>query len=155
LIIIFQCIQTPLSIIGNQVETNLNLSTLLSITLFDENNNEIPVHTPGNNSIAFTISRDINFIIPPMFMQNVSLLPVNSLMNNRQFNLHFINITQSNPNMTVSIHFEMHSLNDTLGYMLIYKFDQIPQLNSSINYIDGWSILCPRSKKTNFVKCLV
>jgi hypothetical protein len=83
-----------------------------------------------------------------MFMQNVSSLSIDPLINNRQFNLHFINITQSNSNITVSIHFEMHSLNNTLGYMLIYKFDQIPQLNSSINYIDGWSMLCPRSKKT-------
>jgi hypothetical protein len=39
----------------------------------------------------------------------------------------------------------MHPLNNTLGYMLIYKFDGIPQLNSSINQINGWSILCPKS----------
>jgi hypothetical protein len=31
-------------------------------------------------------------------------------MNNRQFNLHLINITQKNANIVFSIHFEMHSL---------------------------------------------
>ena len=29
--------------------------------------------------------------------------------------------------------------------MLIYKFDDIPQLNSLINQIDGWSLMCPSS----------
>jgi hypothetical protein len=126
----------------------LNLSTLLSITLLDESNNEIPVRTTVQNSIEFFIPRDCNFNISPMFMQNVSSATADPLINNRQFNLHFINISQSNPNITISIHFEMHPLNNSLGYMLIYKFDQIPQLNSSINYIDGWSMLCARSKKT-------
>jgi wobble nucleotide-excising tRNase len=86
----------------------------------------------------------LNFIIPPMFMQNVSSLSANSSINNRQFNLHFINIIQSNPNITISIHFEMNSLHNTLGYMLIYQFDQTPELNSS-----------EVRKLRNFVKCFV
>jgi hypothetical protein len=141
--------------IGNQVQTNLNLSNLLSITFFDDNNQEISVQTTVNNSIEFFIPRDVNLIVPPMVMQNVSSLIVNPLINNRQFNLHFINITQSNSNMSISIHLQMRSLNNSLGYMLIYKFDSIPQLNSSLNNIDGWSMLCPNSKKTNFIRCSV
>jgi hypothetical protein len=141
--------------IGNQLQTNLNLSNLLSITFFDDNNQEISVQTTVNNSIEFFIPRDINLIVPPMVMQNVSSLIVNPLINNRQFNLHFINITQSNSNMSISIHLQMRSLNNSLGYMLIYKFDSIPQLNSSLNNIDGWSMLCPNSKKTNFIRCSV
>jgi hypothetical protein len=141
--------------IGNQVQTNLNLSNLLSITFFDKNNHEIPVQTTVNNSIEFFIPRDVNLIVPPMVIQNVSSLIVDSLINNRQFNLHFINITQSNSNMSISIHLQMRSLNNSLGYMLIYKFDSIPQLNSSLNNIDGWSMLCPNSKKTNFIRCSV
>ncbi|CAF4402529.1 unnamed protein product, partial [Adineta steineri] len=27
--------------------------------------------------------------------------------------------------------------------LFIYKFDQTPQLNSSINLIDGWTLFCP------------
>jgi hypothetical protein len=141
--------------IGNQVQTNLNLSNLLSITFFDDNNQEISVQTTVNNSIEFFIPRDVNLIVPPMVIQNVSSLIVDPLINNRQFNLHFINITQSNSNMSISIHLQMRSLNNSLGYMLIYKFDSIPQLNSSLNNIDGWSMLCPNSKKTNFIRCSV
>jgi hypothetical protein len=141
--------------IGNQVQTNLDLSNLLSITFFDDNNQEISVQTTVNNSIEFFIPRDVNLIVPPMVIQNVSSLIVDPLINNRQFNLHFINITQSNSNMSISIHLQMRSLNNSLGYMLIYKFDSIPQLNSSLNNIDGWSMLCPNSKKTNFIRCSV
>ena len=123
----------------------MNLSNLLSISFFDEENNQLSVHTTLQKPIEFFISRDINYVIPSMFMQNVTSLSVNSSINNRQFNLHFNNITQTNPNMSISVHLEMHPLDNTLAYMLIYKFDSIPQLNSSINQIDGWSILCPKS----------
>ena len=133
-----------MSIAGNEAYANVNLSNLLSITFVDENNNEISVNTTADKPIEFFISRDNNLIVPSMFMQNVSSITNDSLINNPQFNLHFINITS---NISVSIHLEMHPLNITLGYMLIYKFDQIPQLNSSIHYIDDWTILCPQSKK--------
>ena len=123
----------------------MNLSTLLSISFFDQENNQLSVHTTLEKPIEFFISRDVNYVIPSMFVQNVTSLTTNSVINNRQFNLHFINITQVNSNMSISVHFEMHPLNNTLAYMLIYKFDSIPQLNSSINQIDGWSILCPNS----------
>jgi hypothetical protein len=45
--------------------------------------------------------------------------------------------------MNISVHLEIHPLNTHVAYLLIYKFDQIPQLNSSINQIDGWTLLCP------------
>ena len=42
----------------------------------------------------------------------------------------------------------MHPLNTTIAYLFIYKFDQTPQLNSSLNTIDGWTLFCP-SRLTN------
>jgi len=112
------------------------------------------VNTNENNLIEFFIPRDNNLIVPSMILENVSSIINDPLMNNRQFNLYFINITQINMNISLSIHFEMHPLNNNLGYMLIYKFDDSPQLNSSIQRIDGWTILCPQSKmkKIFFVK---
>jgi hypothetical protein len=86
-----------------------------------------------------------------MIMQNVTSIPNNRSINNRQFNLHFIDITQVNINLSLSIHFEIRPLDQTLGYMLIYKFDDIPQLNSSINHIDDWAMLCPKSKRRHFI----
>jgi hypothetical protein len=46
------------------------------------------------------------------------------------------------------VHFEIHPLESNLSYLFIYKFDQLPLLNSSINQIDGWRLFCP-SNLTN------
>ena len=80
-----------------------------------------------------------------MALQNVSSIKADHT-NSRQFNLHFINITQLNPNISVSVHFQLRSLNPRLGYLVIYRFDDIPRLNSSINQTDGWSLLCPSNE---------
>jgi hypothetical protein len=54
------------------------------------------------------------------------------------FNYHLIYLKEN-----FSIHFQIHSLNKNVFYLLIYKFDSLtPQLTSSINNIDGWSLLC-------------
>jgi hypothetical protein len=84
--------------------------------------------------MRFIIPRDPNIIIPSMNLQNVTSTY------NVLFYFHYINITSSLP---ISIHIEMNPLNTSLAYLFIYKFDQIPQLNSSINIIDGWTIFCP------------
>lgn len=130
---------------GHSTQSNTNLSSLLSFDFLDENGNEIPVHTSIDQPFELIIPSDINWIIPPMILQNVS-----SLVNNDgSFHLHFVDISQSNRNISISVQLEIRSLNITLGYMLIYKFDNIPQLNSSISQIDGWSLLCPWSKNSN------
>ncbi|CAF4283193.1 unnamed protein product, partial [Adineta steineri] len=91
-----------------------------------------------NNPIRMIIPRDPNVLIPSMYLQNVT--STNSTINNLLFNYHYINITSSLP---ISVHFEIHSLNRSLTYLFIYKLDQTPQLNSSINLIDGWTLFCP------------
>ena len=73
-----------------------------------------------------------------MILQNVT--SKNTTPHNQLFQLHYANITNTLP---VSVHLEVHPLNISLAYLLIYKFDQIPQLNSSINQMDGWSVFCP------------
>ena len=76
-----------------------------------------------------------------MILQNVTSM--NSTPHNQLFDLHYVNITNI---LSVSVHFEIRPLNTSLAYLFIYKFDQLPQLNSSINFIDGWTLLCPSSK---------
>ncbi|CAF0846743.1 unnamed protein product [Adineta steineri] len=119
---------------------NTNLSRSISLSIIDQNGNEISFKANENNSIKLIIPRDPNVLIPSMYLQNVTL--INSTINNLLFNYHYINITSSLP---ISVHFEIHSLNRSLAYLFIYKFDQTPQLNSSINLIDGWTIFCPFS----------
>jgi hypothetical protein len=103
-------------------------------------------HTSADQPFELIIPSDINWIVPPLILQNVSSSLNNNTVNNGPFNLHFINISQSNLNISISVSFEIRPLNVTLGYMMIYKFDSVPQLNSSINEIDGWSLMCPSGK---------
>ena len=134
----------PLAVAGtSRSQANTNLSTSISLSLFDLNSNELSIHTSADHSIEFLIPRDPNSIISPMTLQNVT-----SMRGNQPFYLHFVNMTQfmTNSNLTVSLHFEIRPLNVSLGYLFIYKFDGSPELNSSINRTDGWSLLCPSSK---------
>ncbi|CAF4101668.1 unnamed protein product, partial [Adineta steineri] len=117
---------------------NTNLSRSISLSIIDQNGNEVSFEAHQNNPIQLIIPRDPNVLIPSMYLQNVT--SINSTINNLVFNYHYINITSSLP---ISIHFEIHSLNRSLAYLFIYKFDQAPQLNSSINLIDGWTLFCP------------
>ncbi|CAF1677637.1 unnamed protein product, partial [Adineta steineri] len=91
-----------------------------------------------SHPIEIIIPRDPNIIIPPMILQNVTSM--NSTPHNQLFDLHYLNITSS---LSISIHFEIQPLNTSLAYLFIYKFDQLPQLNTSINSIDGWTLFCP------------
>jgi len=131
----------PLALSDNTgLQSNTNLSTSISLTILDRNGNEISFATTVDQPIELIIPRDPNLIIPAMTLQNVTSMNVTP--NNQIFNLHFIKIPQTR---TVSLIFEMQPLNKNLGYLLIYRFDNSPQLNSSINQIDGWSLLCPSS----------
>ncbi|CAF0785258.1 unnamed protein product [Adineta steineri] len=121
---------------------NTNLSRSVSLSIIDQNGNEVSFEAHQDNPIQLIIPRDPNVLIPSMYLQNVT--STNLTINNLLFNYHYINITSSLP---ISVHFEIHSLNKSLAYLFIYKFDQTPQLNSSINLIDGWTIFCPFSLK--------
>ncbi len=132
----------PLAPFGNsKSQSNTNLSTLLSLSILDQYGNEVSIQTNASHPIEIIIPRDPNLIIPQMILQNVTSM--NSTPHNRLFNLNYLNITSSLP---ISVHFEMHPLNLSLAYLFIYKFDQTPLLNSSINQIDGWTLFCPSSK---------
>ncbi|CAF1336506.1 unnamed protein product [Adineta steineri] len=129
-------------------QSNTNLSRSVSLTILDRYGNEIPLRTNLTEKIELMIPRDPNIIIPSMTLQNVTSIQTNS--HYQIFNLHFINLQQSQSvnNRSVSLIFEMKPFDINQSYLLIYRFDNSPQLNSSINQIDGWSLLCP-SNLTN------
>ena len=136
--------------------SNTNLSRSVSLTLVDNNGNDIPFLADSSSPIKVIIPRDPNVVIPPMYLQNVTTTTsINSSTNSSSshllFRLHYINITSSLP---ISVHFEIQSLNLTLAYLFIYKFDQTPQLNSSIKSIDGWMIFCPSSNYLSHISIL-
>ena len=132
----------PLASFGNsRSQSNTNLSRSTSLSLFDRQGNEIPIQTTLDHPIQLLIPRDPNMILPPMTPQNVNTS--NATPHNQLFNLHFSNITTVLP---LSLHFEMHPLNRTVGYLFIYRFDASPVLNSTVNHIDGWTLFCPSSE---------
>jgi hypothetical protein len=113
----------------------------LSIVGNDEK--EINVTTSNNQTIEVRIPRDPAIVIPTMSYENVT--GVNNTAHHLLFNLHYVNITSRLP---ISIHLEMQSLNDSLAYLFIYRFDESPIWNSSVRLIDGWSLFCPQCNVT-------
>jgi hypothetical protein len=121
-------------------QLNTNLSRSISLSILDENLNEVSIQTNLSNSIEIIIPRDPNLIISSMYLQNV--ISTNFTFHNQLFNLHYVNISST---YAISLHFEIRSLNSNLGYLFIYKFDSSPQLNSSVDQIDDWTLFCPSS----------
>ena len=122
----------PLSSYGNsKSQPNTNLSTSISIELFDENGNDISSKINLTNPIEIIIPRDPNLIIPPMILQNVS-----SKFNNEQFNYHYVNITSS---FSISVHIEINPLDENISYLIVYQFDRLPKWND----YHQWKVLSP------------
>ncbi len=126
----------PLASFGNAKSiSNTNLSTSISLSILDQHGNELPLQTTKNQSFEIIIPRDANLIIPPMIEQNATSLP-----HNQSFHIHYVNITSIVP---ISVHFQIQPVDPNLAYLFIYKFNQIPRLNSTINQIDDWRLFCP------------
>ncbi|CAF0957173.1 unnamed protein product, partial [Didymodactylos carnosus] len=140
-------IMMPLAAAGQNGRSvaNINLSTSVSLTFLDATGTTISI-TNLSALIEIIVPREKNLSPPPMTYQNVTNViasHISSSNNNKQFFIHYINITPTNINLTLSISFEMKPVNLNLGYMLIMKFDGIPMLNSTKNMTDGWEVLCP------------
>ena len=126
---------------------NTNVSRSISFSLLDRDGNEVVVATNSSQPIEIIIPRDENLPVPPMKLQNVTSLSL--LPHAQTFNLHFANL--STFTSSFSIHLQLRPLNSNLSYMLIYAFDRSPRLNSSINDVDGWTILCPSDLQSYFL----
>jgi hypothetical protein len=132
----------PLAAFGNSTsQPTINVSRSISLSILDQYGNEVSIQTNLSHPIEIIIPRDPNVIISEMILQNVTSM--NATPHNQLFHLQYLNITSV---LSISVHFEMRPLNTSLAYLFIYKFDQTPLLNSSINLIDGWTLFCPISK---------
>ena len=125
-------------------QANINSSRSVSFSLIDANGTEIPMKDLSEE-ISVIIPRDPNIIMPEMALQNVTALNTgaNLANNNRQFALYYVNVTSSGENITVAATFELKSENSALAYLIVYRFDAIPVLNSTLNETDGFRVLCP------------
>jgi hypothetical protein len=94
------------------------------------------------------IPRDVNLPIPPFIEQNISTFvpPKRGTFKvNRQFFIYLINIKPLNPNITISMHFELKPVDPKISYMIIYKFNTVPAYNSTAVSIDGSEMFCSES----------
>ena len=133
----------------SRTQSNTNLSSLVSLSILDRNGDELSSYTDVAHPFEFLIPVDANVALPPMALQQVT--SSNQSNPHRQlFNFHYVNISRSD-NLTVSVHFQIDALNSSLAYLMIYRFDSSPVLNSSINQIDGWLLLCPTSKRLSLI----
>jgi hypothetical protein len=138
----------PLAAFGKS-QSKTNLSTSVSLSILDRNGTEIPLETTMDNPFKIIIPRDPNLIIPPMILHNIS--SSNSIPHHQLFHLHYVNITNTLP---MSVHFQIHPLETNLSYLFIYKFDQLPLLNTSLKRTDGWNLFCP-SRKFDLISTLI
>ena len=87
----------PLASYGNSKTTsNTNVSTTISLSIFDQYGNEVPVQADSNNPIQIIIPRDPNLVLPDMILQNVTSL-------NQSFYYKFIDLKQIQFNDNLSI----------------------------------------------------
>ncbi|CAF4160578.1 unnamed protein product, partial [Adineta steineri] len=137
--VMLRSIMEPLAIYGSSKSAlaNTNVSTSISLSVIDRSGNEVTIKTNETDPIEIIIPHDPSLIIPVMIIQNVT--SINSTFHNQLFSYHYMNITNTLP---ISAHIEIHPLKTNISYLFIYKFDQIPQLNTSINQIDGWTLFC-------------
>lgn len=134
---------TPLAPFGDsRVSSNTNLSRSISLSLVDANDNEMSVRTNSSQPIEVIVPRDPQLLVAPMAVQDVTAM--NSTSRQSLFQLHVVDLSSVLP---VSVHWEIEPVNSSLAYLLVYRFDGIPQLTGSINAIDGWTLLCPASTR--------
>jgi hypothetical protein len=119
------------------------MSRSVSLSLFDADGTTLSVNNLSS-PIKITIPRDSNLILPSMTLENITGQTVSTTANNnRQFSLYYVNVTSPSPSLTLSATFEFKSDNAALGFMIIFRFDAIPILNSSMNQTNGYNVFCP------------
>ncbi len=117
----------------------------MTFSILDDEDHELEINATDDSPIEMFIPRDINVPIPTFLGESMThVIPPESGTSryNRQFFIYYVNITQINPNLTVSIHFELKPVSRNISYFMIYKLDEIPAYNSTDKLFDGSAMLC-------------
>ncbi|CAF1178747.1 unnamed protein product [Adineta steineri] len=141
-------IVTPMAPAGNngRSQVSINMSRSIALGLIDSTGTTILVEGLSE-SIQIIIPRDTSITLPAMAFQNVTGQTTSTTgNNNRQFSLFYVNVTGPSATITLSATFEFKSDNSALGFLVIYRFDAIPYLNSTINKTNGQNVFCPNDQ---------
>jgi hypothetical protein len=123
---------------GNN-ETHIGLSTASSLSLHDENKNEISV-SQSKVPISITLKRDPN--LPGYQFQYVNATSF-GLKNGSFYLPNGFNIATTN----ASLHILLEPLNLAIGYLIVIKLGYTPIVNATYADYTSFKIMCP-SKKT-------
>ena len=139
---------TPLAATGKNggSQASISVSRSVALSMFDSQGMSKSIQglsTP----IELLIPRDTSIVIPQMTLQNATgRTSTSTANNNRQFSLFYVNVTGPSATVTLSATFEFKSIDPTVGYVVIYRFDDIPLLNTSVNKTNGHRVFCPAGK---------
>ena len=119
---------------GNN-ETFVGMSNSVSLTFFDEKNNQIEIIN-RNYPIDVQIQREINLPSYPYQYVNISEI----LLKNGSFLMPNGFYLSSNNG---SIHVELKPLNKSIGYLIVLKLGFSPVINSTYADYDSIKMMCP------------
>ena len=138
---IVQLIVQPLTSMENSSEEmHTKFSQMLELSLIDPNGTEVKINASEADPIELFIPRDAQAVKSALKWTDVS--PENKT--NRTNDYHRVNITKD-PNVTVAMQFEVHPVNHSAAYFLIYRFNDFPSLFPMAEPNDGQELLCPES----------
>jgi hypothetical protein len=122
---------------GNN-ETKIGLSHSVTITFSDINGNEIHI-TNSSQMIDIWIPRDINEpIVSPQYVNVTEQINIYNNSEQQLFPIGF-NISALNS----SFHIELSPLNNSIGYLVLLKYNMTPRFNSKFQDYDKSKIFCP------------
>jgi hypothetical protein len=121
---------------GNN-ETNIGLSSTVSLSFFDSNGNTLPI-TNSKKPIDIWIPRDGNFKNDTFNFVNATGLKLPN-----GFKLMPSALTIKSNNASIHLNIRKISPNIIVGYLILVKFGDTPFVNSSVSKYDDWKLLCP------------
>jgi hypothetical protein len=120
-------------------ETFIGMSSLLSLSVFDQNMNEIEI-SQTQRPIELILKRD-----PKMADYSYKYINTTQIQISSSYLLNGFNLTSNN----ASVHIELMSFNVDIGYLVVMKLGYTPILNATFADFNAFKIFCP-SKKIHF-----
>ena len=122
----------------NQFQLRTDYSRSISLSILNENLDQISIKSDENNPIEMFIPRDPNLFLSEMILQNVT-----SLQENHFFHYHLI----KTKDISLSLHLQIRPQIANLSYLFVYHFDH----QTSLKNINGWKLFCSSSLFFSFI----
>ena len=124
---------------NRNIETKIGLSQSIGITFSDNNGNEIEIKE-SSKLIDIWIPRDLS--LPKV---NINCVNITNQMNNTNngSDTQLFPIGLKKASFNSSVHFVWSPLNNSIGNLVLLKFNMTPEINSTYQDYHYWKIFCP------------